>query len=187
MSVTGHNPVRRPDDYYATPPWCTRAILHHLRKSAHVLDPCAGDGAILRTVYEEWWPQDVALLRGFEINWERAEMSKSLQVDALKIPWHHPDDELDKPGLILTNPPYYLSMEFVDKALKEVSPTGTVAMLLRLAWLSSQKRAPWLRKHTPSIYVLPKRPSFTGSGTDSTDYAWFVWDRMPPTVKILEV
>jgi hypothetical protein len=36
--------------------------------------------------------------------------------------------------------------------------------------------------------VLPKRPSFTGGGTDATEYAWMVWG---PTrtgrLRILEV
>jgi len=27
------------------------------------------------------------------------------------------------------------------------------------------------------MFVLSKRPSFTGKGTDATDYAWFVWDK----------
>ena len=25
--------------------------------------------------------------------------------------------------------------------------------------------------------MFSKRPSFTGAGTDATDYAWFVWDK----------
>lgn len=62
------------------------------------------------------------------------------------------------------------------------------AFLLRLNWLASQKRAFWLRKNTPSVYVLPKRPSFTGKGTDATDYCWAVWRRdVAPTVVILDV
>ena len=28
-----------------------------------------------------------------------------------------------------------------------------------------------------SLFVLSKRPSFTGKGTDATDYAWYVWDK----------
>lgn len=32
-----------------------------------------------------------------------------------------------------------------------------------------------MRSHTPDIYVLPNRPSFSGKGTDSIEYAWFVW------------
>ena len=49
-------------------------------------------------------------------------------------------------------------------------------MLLRLNWLGSEDRAAWLRRHPPSVYVLPNRPSFVeGGGTDATEYAWFIW------------
>jgi len=26
------------------------------------------------------------------------------------------------------------------------------------------------------LHVISKRPSFTGGGTDATEYAWFIWD-----------
>lgn len=31
--------------------------------------------------------------------------------------------------------------------------------------------------HTPDVYVMPKRPSFTGSGSDATAYAWMAWQK----------
>ena len=45
MSATNRSNVRVASDFYATPAWCTRAILPHLPVTS-VLDPCAGDGAI---------------------------------------------------------------------------------------------------------------------------------------------
>lgn len=74
---------------------------------------------------------------------------------------------------IFTNPPYSLAMEFIQKSLKIAD---TVIMLLRVNFLGSIKRNKFLRQHTPSIYVLPNRPSFINGKTDATDYAWFVWD-----------
>jgi hypothetical protein len=85
-------------------------------------------------------------------------------------------------NLIITNPPYSLSLEFAKRAIKEADLT---ILLLRLNWLASAKRSKWLQKNTPSIYVLPNRPSFTGSRTDATDYAWFVWGSERPGVHIL--
>ncbi len=179
--------MRHPDDFFATPAWAVRAILPHVcRYGLHygpagegdtMLDPCAGDGAILR-VLRETWPD--AVVEGIESDEERAAKSGSRCSDALTVGW-------ERPRLILTNPPYAFAMEFVQKALLEVRLGGTVAMLLRLPWLASQKRAPWMRRNTPSVYVLPKRPSFTGKGTDATDYFWAVWNGRPPTVGILEV
>jgi hypothetical protein len=63
-------------------------------------------------------------------------------------------------------------MEFIAKALTYAS---YVVMLLRLNFLGSGKRAAFFAREMPDIYVLPDRPSFTGRGTDATEYGWFVW------------
>ncbi len=181
MSFTGHNDVRHPDDFYATQAWCTRAILPHLGTPRVVLDPCCGDGAVLDVVREEWatverWGIEIDNGRAIASGMDHRVAHRSALIDQR---WPACD-------LVLTNPPFGLAMEFVQRAIHECA-VGTVAMLLRLPWLASQKRAPWLRANTPSVYVLPRRPSFTGKGTDATDYAWMVWDGRPPTVAILKV
>lgn len=50
-----------------------------------------------------------------------------------------------------------------------------VVALERLNFLEGEARNAWLREQAPDVYVLPNRPSFTGDGTDSIAYAWFVW------------
>jgi hypothetical protein len=79
--------------------------------------------------------------------------------------------------VVITNPPYNRADAFVERALAERAPHPwtTVAMLLRLNWLGGMKRAAFHRRHTADVYVLPRRPSFTGGGTDATEYAWLVW------------
>jgi hypothetical protein len=59
-------------------------------------------------------------------------------------------------------------------------------MLLRINFIATQERAGFMRAHTPSLYVTPRRPDFTGGGGDGTEYAWFGWDNNPPTVEILD-
>jgi hypothetical protein len=86
--------------------------------------------------------------------------------------------------VVVTNPPFSQSLEFVEACLRRAP---IVVMLLRLNWLASQKRNPFLREHTPSVYILPRRPSFTGTGTDATDYAWFVWGMGAPTVNVIDL
>jgi hypothetical protein len=189
VSVTGHNPVRRADDFYATPGWCVRAILPHLMNvvGRMVIDPCAGKGDVLDVVGREWPHVRRA---GLEIDGTRAQIAgvchPVVHRDALAA-----ESWSAEPGsLVLTNPPFSLAMEFVHRSLDEVRAyDGTVAMLLRLGWLASLKRAEWLRRNTPSVFVLPRRPSFTGTGTDSADYAWMVWgpSAQTPVVKILSV
>ena len=72
----------------------------------------------------------------------------------------------------LGNPPFNLALEVIQHAM---TMSSVVCMLLRINFLASQKRAAWMRRYTPSIYVLPKRPSFTGGKTDACEYAWFCW------------
>ena len=108
--------------------------------------------------------------RGIELDPNRP-ATPGLEVqtaDALTVDWGSPD-------LIVTNPPYVLAMEFVLRGVAEAKRGATVAMLLRLAFLASLSRAAFHGSHPADVFVLAKRPSFTGGQTDSTDYAWFVW------------
>lgn len=69
-----------------------------------------------------------------------------------------------------------LAEKFVRKALAVAGKKGTVAMLLRTGFMIPKTRRV-LREEfgLPDKYELETRPSFNGSGTDATDYAWFVW------------
>lgn len=166
----GTTRVRNADDFYATPPWVTRAILPHLDLYTSALDPCCGDGAILRELRGE--------IHGIEIDNGRAlacvESDPRLvgmvnNHDALLTQWPSVD-------LIITNPPFALAKEFLTLALEEAGPRTEVAFLLRLAFLEGQSRAAFHRAHPSDVFVLPKRPSFTGDGkSDSCAYAWFVF------------
>jgi hypothetical protein len=66
-------------------------------------------------------------------------------------------------------------MEFIERALREAPEDADVAFLLRLNFLGSQRRAAFHRSFPSDVYVLPRRPSFTGGGTDATEYCWMVW------------
>jgi hypothetical protein len=73
----------------------------------------------------------------------------------------------------VTNPPFSESLEITDVALQM---STHVIMLQRLNWLGSKKRNAWWQENPPKgVMVLPKRPSFTGKGTDACEYGWFCW------------
>lgn len=79
---------------------------------------------------------------------------------------------------IITNPPYSLAQQFVEKSFELAGKDTDIIMLLRLAFLESKKRRDFWQRHPVSgLYVLSERPSFTGSRTDSAAYAWFVWNK----------
>lgn len=54
----------------------------------------------------------------------------------------------DFEGDIITNPPYSMGLEFVQRALESVRPGGKAAMFLKVQFLEGQKRGEFF-KHTP--------------------------------------
>lgn len=133
-----------------------------------VVDPCAGTGAILDVVRN--YHVGVATV-GADIDPDRARVAaRRHDVGCYDFLTTYTDWG---PGTIMiTNPPYAIAEAFLLKCFEGVA---TVAALLRLAFVETRKRAAFWREHPADIYVLSRRPSFTGRGTDSCAYAWFVW------------
>jgi hypothetical protein len=171
MSATGRGAVRQPDDFYETPAWVTRALvpkLKPLRSRARILEPAAGAGAITGVV-RKWAPDST--IYAVDIDGERLTKAEA----NVRIESSFLDYRASGFDLAITNPPFSLALEFIEHALGFVHTGGEVAMLLRLNFLGSKKRAPFWKSHPCDVYVIPKRPSFTGGGTDSCEYMWAVW------------
>lgn len=152
MSATNRGAVRNEYDFYATPREPIEKILAEIDFSciSSFVEPCRGDGAIYNYITCE---KDYS-----EIREDRDYLKMVFDCD-----------------LIITNPPFSIALDFLEKSLKEAK---TVVYLLRLNFLGSQKRKEFWQSNPPShLFTLSKRPSFTGKGTDATEYAWFVWDR----------
>jgi predicted RNA methylase len=167
---------RRQNDHYVTPDWAIRRFLEFYTPSSpppgRILDPCAAQGELLATT-KEFFPD--ALYAACEINPAFADALNEATAGAVVTgDFLQSLDVLKRCNfdLIITNPPYALAGKFIKAAL-EVAPV--VAMLLRINFLASQKRRDFLASIRPAVYVLPNRPSFTGGGTDSTEYAWMVF------------
>ena len=140
-------------DLYPTPPWCYENLDINWKAFSDAHEPCRGDGRIQEFIKDQGISCSYTeILEGkdfFEFN--------------------------DKIDLIVTNPPFSLAKEFIEHS---IALSNTVIMLLRLNFLGSIKRRSWWIDNTPtSLYILSKRPSFTGKGTDATDYAWFICDK----------
>ena len=151
MSATNRGAVRNEFDFYATPRDPIEKILAEIDFSqiTSFFEPCKGDGAIYDLVDCK---KDYAEIREDKDYFDSRVMS----------------------DLIITNPPFSIALDFLQKSLKEAE---TVVYLLRLNFLGSQKRKEFWQKNPPThLFTLAKRPSFTGKGTDATEYAWFVWD-----------
>lgn len=159
MSSTNRGAERNRDDFYATPDWVTWAILPHLdirpndREGFDALDPCCGDGAILDVLR-----QVGATTFGIELDADRA-------AEAVRRGHHVECADMfaatwPAVPLTITNPPFCRAQDAVERALEAARPLGTVAMLLRLAFLESAERAAFHKANPSDVYVLANRPSF---------------------------
>lgn len=156
--------MRIENDYYVTPAWCVDRLIDSVPLSpSRWIDPCVGNGAIVRAVSgripDVWWTTcDIRRHQDF---------NPDIVGDYLSV-------NLGRYDVCVANPPYKYAIEFVKKA---ISHCDDVIMLLRINFLASAKRHAFLRANKPDIYVLPQRPSFTGTGSDGTDYAWMRWSK----------
>lgn len=193
MSATNRGGLERaPGDFYQTPTWCVDALIPELglpkEWEGYAVDPGSGTGAIAERVA---WHFPRAEVRGVEANPRLVEVARGLRND--RIVFEEADFLTWKAeaavDLIIGNPPYgkRLTIEgertddkaaekFIIRALELASKKAHVAMLLRASYLVAKVRRELRAHHHPcDILFLETRPSFNGSGCDSTDYAWFVW------------
>lgn len=153
--------ARIESDYYPTPQIVVDDLLKYVtfRENDSFLEPCRGEA---RRIYN-------SILDVPESRKSFAELSEG--IDYLATPF-------DKHDVIITNPPFSISEEFLRKAMREIKDDGTLIFLQRVNWLGSKKRVPmWTELGTPNkLCIIIPRVSFINGKTDSTEYAWFIWD-----------
>lgn len=167
MSSTNRGAARRALDFYQTPAITTDLLLREIKPdpNGHALEPAAGKGAIMRRLVAYGYQRERVL--GIELDVGRASMAGARCGDFLAAAKRTPlarmlDGWADQYDLIITNPPFNLAMEFALACLDLAAGRATVALLLPLPWLGSQKRAAFHRAHPSDIYVVP-RPEFAAS------------------------
>jgi hypothetical protein len=164
-----HSVAARKDDLYETPPEAVQALLKVEGLPESIWEPACGPGSIvgiLRAAGHQ--------VRATDLNDYGCPDSES-GVDFLmeRAPWD---------GAIVTNSPYKLAGQFVAHAL---TLCPRVIMLLRLAFLESERRSPILENcGLTRVHVFRKRlPMMHRHGwqgpraSSSIAFAWFVWDR----------
>ena len=183
MSATGRSDKRNPSDFYETPEPLADAALALVRERfgvytpALILDPGAGTGVWGRAAHS-LWPE--ATVIGVDIERGRPPGGaydiwfKDSYLDKARY-W--PKFMSRRPDLIIGNPPYRLSQQFIEASLSIVQPGGLVAFLLRLNFLAGECRRVFWQQNTPGrVIVCVQRPSFTSdNGTDATEYGVYVW------------
>ena len=159
-------------DFYPTPmEVVTNFITNYGILEGNILEPSAGNGNIVNVIKNKNNNITALELREEETINLSALADHVVIGDFLK---YEPTQEYD---YIITNPPFSMAQEFIEHCFKIKGENTKIIMLLRLSFLESQRRYAFWKTHPVNkLYVLSKRPSFTGKGTDSAAYAWFVWD-----------
>lgn len=177
MSSTNRSNARdtHVSDYYVTPLQSIKDFIKEQTQinfvGLNILDPCAGGDKHHKMSYPEVLRAYTSSITTVDV---REDSLASIKEDYLS---------LELKGLlidvIITNPPFNLALEIIEKALKDVVEGGYVVMLLRLNFFGSQKRKPFFDKYPPlACYVHNKRMKFTNTnGTDSIEYMHCIWQK----------
>jgi hypothetical protein len=160
-------------DFYPTPEWATELFLEKIKFTGDILEPACGNGSMSKVL--EKYGYDVTSQDLHNRGYGEA------GVDFLQT-----DKKFDN---IVTNPPYNMAAEFLEKALDIANKK--VAFLLRLAFLEGSTRYHNIFSKNPpnEVFVYSDRITFypdglkTG-GSGTTAYAWFVWEKENRETKI---
>lgn len=177
LSGTSTTRERVEDDYYATPYVGTQMLLDNVDFTGNFLEPCVGGGHIADVIKKYYDKADVLgsdlVDRGYP---------NTLVADFLTYDF---DRKFDN---IITNPPYSLAQEFLEKGMEVVNNNGKIAMFLKIQFLEGAKRREMFKNYPPKyIYVFTKRqnPWRNGSQVDEKGkpwsstmcFAWFIWEK----------
>jgi hypothetical protein len=165
-----HSFAERAFELYQTPPVAVQALLAVEQLPHQVWEPACGPGAIVR----------VLRAAGFSV---RASDLIDYRCPDSEAPVNFLTERSSRGAqAIVTNPPYKLAAQFIAHAL-ELCPL--VVMLLRLAFLESERRSPLLdRGLLARVHVFKNRlPMMHRHGwagpkaASAIAFAWFVFDR----------
>ena len=155
------------DDFYPTPEWVTRVLLGFHHFEGEIWEPAAGTGdlaEVLKDAGYEVYATDL-VDRGYCTS----------GVDFLI--------ETTRAKNIVTNPPFKLSFEFMEKALDLAE--NCVALLLPVRYLCGKKRSDFFRRYRPAkIIAIPNKVDFLGNDNPIMEFAWFVWDKRATETKL---
>ena len=179
--IAGGNPTRGrvENDYYATHPDSTKALLEVEKIIYPALEPACGEGHISKLLTGANTFNGGSVISSDLINRGYGDMF----VDFLKY-------DFDEYGIntVITNPPFVLFQEFVEKALKVAR--FKVIMFGKLQALEGKRRATFMQNSPlKTVYVFKSRQQPLRNGSDIDEltgkkmnsstmaFAWFVWKK----------
>lgn len=158
------------------------------------MEPCVGNGNIADTIKNFY--TNVTDITGVDI----VDRGYPNTIVHDYLTWET-DEKFD---CIITNPPYSLAGEFVEKSMEllnegydeEGLPKGQLIMFLKIQFLEGAKRKELFEKYPPKyIYVFRNRMATWNNGepldpngkrwATTMCHAWFVWEKGSTTEPVI--
>ena len=196
--LAGGNPKndRVDNDFYATDPKAVhKLLLKYSINGSEILEPCIGNGNIANAI-KDFYNNKGLNITGVDI------IDRGYQNTIVHdyLTW-----ETDKKfDCIITNPPYSLAKEFVEKSMTLLNdgydeygyPNGQLIMFLKIQFLEGAKRKELFEKYPPKyIYVFRNRMATWNNGepldpngkrwATTMCHAWFIWEKGSKTEPIV--
>lgn len=160
-------------DDFPTPPWATRALCEFLRRQGEetqdqiVREPAANRGYMVRPLRECFGRVIASDVHDYGLGWPVED-------------YLFPGSGEQFASWVVTNPPFRLAEEFIEKALR--TSLHGVAVIVRAAFLEGAGRYGRLFACCPPSDVLQftervvmHKGRVSADGSTATAYAWLVW------------
>lgn len=196
--IAGGNPKnhRVDNDFYATDPKAVyKLLLKYSINGTDILEPCIGNGNIVNSI-KQFYRNNHFNITGIDI----VDRGYPNTIVHDYLTW----ETNKKFDCIITNPPYSLAKEFVEKSMTLLNDgydndgysNGQLIMFLKIQFLESEKRKALFEKYPPKyIYVFRNRMATWNNGepldcngkkwATTMCHAWFVWEKGSTTEPIV--
>ena len=174
--------------YYPTPRWATRAFIKQFGGllQGNIWEPACGGGDI---------SEELLKLEGVKVT--STDLYPKGYGNPSPIDFLAYDLNKNAPRIIITNPPYSQSTQFMSHALQLLAKNKEylLALFLPIGALGGQARYNAVYKtHPPThIHQFSERVTLypagadpeTSKGSGTLEHAWFVWTNIPNDIPVL--
>ena len=162
---------RETNDYYATEPLAVELLLEQETFDKNVWE-CACGGLSMSNVLAD---------NGYKVRNSDILQRGNPDIEVVDFLTSEPNSWN---GDIITNPPYSIAQQFVEKAMETVTDGHKVAMFLKLTFLEGKSRKSMFQKYPPKVLYVSssrlkcaKNGNFNNIGSGAVAYGWYVWEK----------